>query len=516
MIHVNQFQKLNLILGDQLNINHSWFKQPQPNVLFVLMEILPEQEYTTQHIQKIAGFFASMRRFAEQLMSKGYDVRYFKIDDSDNLQSFEGNLASLVKDYSIKSWAYQLPDEYRLDEKLESIKTKLNLPCEVSDSEHFMTDRAFLGEFFKGKKTYLMESFYRQIRKDYNILMDGNKPLTGKWNYDSTNRKKLPKNHVPKPPLEFNKDVSEILVSIQKMNIKTIGEVDAKNFGWPTSREESLETLNYFIEELLPLFGDFQDAMTTNSWSVYHSRLSFSLNTKMLHPKEVVDAAINHWQKNKYAIDISQVEGFVRQIIGWREYMRGVYWAQMPNYATLNFFENKNPLPNWFWSGETKMNCLKQSIKQSLKYSYAHHIQRLMVTGNFALLAGLNPDEIDQWYLGIYIDAIEWVEITNTRGMSQFADGGIVGTKPYVSSAAYINKMGNYCEGCFYKKDLKVGERACPFNSLYWNFYDQHREKLQKNQRIGMMYRVWDKMKPEAKAEILTQAKYNLENINSL
>jgi len=513
---VKAYKNLKLILGDQLNQNHSWYNKTDPETLFVLMEILPEQEYATHHIQKIVGFFSAMRNFGKHLQSKGHQVKYIKIDDVCNLQDFGKNLSQIIQEHNVLSWGYQLPDEYRLDQQFAEIKEKLNIPCEVLDSEHFLTERTFLASFFKGKKTYLMESFYRRIRKEYDILMEGDKPLTGKWNYDATNRKKLPKNHIPKPPIEFNKDVSEILESIQKLNIKTIGSINSKNFGWPTNRNESIKTLNYFVTELLPLFGDFQDSMTTKSWSVYHSRLSFSLNTKMLHPTEVVDAALKEWKQNPDLIDISQVEGFVRQIIGWREYMRGVYWAHMPEFAALNYFNNKRALPKWFWTGETKMGCLKHSIKQSLEFAYAHHIQRLMVTGNFALLAGINPDEVDQWYLGIYIDALEWVEITNTRGMSQFADGGIVGTKPYVSSAAYINKMGNYCEGCFYNKTLKIGEKACPFNSLYWNFYDENREKLQKNPRIGMMYRVWDKMKPEVKSEILAQAEMNLKNIENL
>lgn len=236
----------------------------------------------------------------------------------------------------------------------------------------------------------------------------------------------------------------------------------------------------------------------------------------MISPQEVIDRAIEEWQKRLNEIEFNQLEGFVRQIIGWREYMRGIYWNKMPEFASMNFFNNQEKLPNWFWTGKTKMNCMKDAINQSLNYAYAHHIQRLMITGNFALLAGIHPDEVDAWYLGIYIDAFEWVEITNTRGMSQFADGGIVGTKPYVSSASYIDKMSNYCGSCFYKKTLKTGEKACPFNSLYWNFYDRNEDKLGKNPRIGMMYNVWRKMKPEDKTALLEQADYYLKNINEL
>jgi deoxyribodipyrimidine photolyase-related protein len=274
--------------------------------------------------------------------------------------------------------------------------------------------------------------------------------------------------------------------------------------------------LDFFVTECLPLFGTYEDAMTPNEWSLYHSRISFSLNTKLISPIEVINKAIDEWKKRPNEIEFNQLEGFVRQIIGWREYMRGIYWQKMPEYANLNYFEHQNKLPNWYWTGKTKMSCLKHTIHQSLEYAYAHHIQRLMITGNFALLSGVHPDEVDKWYLGIYIDALDWVEITNTRGMSQFADGGIVGTKPYVSSATYIDKMSHYCGGCFYKKSVKTGDKACPFNSLYWNFYDQHKDKLAKNPRIGMMYNVWNRMEPKAKSDLLQQAQYYLEHINEL
>jgi deoxyribodipyrimidine photolyase-related protein len=361
-----------------------------------------------------------------------------------------------------------------------------------------------------------MESFYRAMRKKHLVLMEGDKPLNGKWNFDSDNRKKLPKEHKPTSPLVFENDVSDILIEIEKTDINTIGYIDAKFFVWPINREQSLELLDFFAIECLPLFGSYQDAMSPNEWSIYHSRISFSMNIKLISPKEVIERVTQEWQKRSHEIEFHQLEGFVRQIIGWREYMRGIYWNKMPNYSNLNFFNNLEKLPSWYWTGATKMNCLKDSINQSLQYGYAHHIQRLMITGNFALLAGIHPDEIDAWYLGIYIDAFEWVQITNTRGMSQFADGGIVGTKPYVSSASYIDKMSNYCGSCYYKKAIKTGDKACPFNSLYWNFYDKNESKLAKNPRIGMMYNVWRKMKPEDKSALLEQADYYLKNINDL
>ena len=507
---------LRLILGDQLNSNHSWFKSLDDSVTYVMMEIRTETDYAQHHIQKVVGIFAAMQNFANQLKSNNHNLIYLHLNDENNLQSFQDNIQNLISEHEFNHFEYQLPDEYRVDQDLIELCNTISIPSKSVDSEHFFTSRNELGDFFQGKKTFLMESFYRAMRKKHAVLMDGDQPLTGKWNYDNDNRKKLPKDHKPTSPLVFDNDVSEILFEINKTDIKTIGSIDANHFLWPINREQSLELLDFFATECLSLFGSFQDAMTPNEWSIYHSRISFSMNIKLISPKEVIDRVTLEWQKRSDEIEYHQLEGFVRQIIGWREYMRGIYWNQMPDYATLNYFDNSEKLPSWFWTGTTKMNCLKEAINQSLNYGYAHHIQRLMITGNFALLAGVHPDEIDAWYLGIYIDAFEWVQITNTRGMSQFADGGIVGTKPYVSSASYIDKMSNYCGSCYYKKAIKTGDKACPFNSLYWNFYDKNESKLAKNPRIGMMYNVWRKMKPEDKTALLEQADYYLKNINDL
>ena len=507
---------LRLLLGDQLNSNHSWFKTIDDSVTYVIMEIRTETDYAKHHIQKIVGFFSAMQEFAAELQSQQHQVIYIHLNDGNNLQTFEKNIKSLIEKEQFTHFEYQCSDEYRLDEQLKNLCQSLTIATSVYDSEHFMSSRNELGGFFEGKKTFLMESFYHMMRKKHHILMEGDKPLTGKWNYDGENRKKLPKDHKPTSPLVFHNDVTKIVSEIQKIDIKTIGNIDAENFVWPINRKQSLELLDFFVTECLALFGSYQDAMTPNEWSLYHARLSFSMNVKLISPLEVIQRAILEWENNPEKIAYHQLEGFVRQIIGWREYMRGIYWNKMPEYATMNYFNHENQLPEWFWTGKTKMNCLKDAINQSLNYAYAHHIQRLMVTGNFALLAGIHPDEVDAWYLGIYIDAIEWVEITNTRGMSQFADGGIVGTKPYVSSAAYIDKMSHYCGSCFYKKAVKTGDKACPFNSLYWNFYDKNEDKLGKNPRIGMMYNVWRKMKPEDKVALLEQADYYLKNINNL
>lgn len=508
---------LRLILGDQLNINHTWFRQVDDSVTYVLMEIRSETDYAQHHIQKVIGFFAAMRQFAATLQAQNHQVIYLKLNDPGNLQQFDKNCAALIQAHQFTQFEYQLPDEYRVQAHLDAFTNQLEIPFKISDTEHFYSTRAELGTLFEGKKTYLMETFYRYMRKKHRVLMqDDDKPLHDKWNFDEDNRQKLPKNHQPIQPLLFSNKVVEIASEIEKAQIKTIGTVDATQFIWPIDRAQSLQLLDFFIEHCLPLFGTFQDAMAPNAWSLYHARLSFSLNIKLISPKEVVNRAIEAYQNAPDQIAYNQLEGFVRQIIGWREYMRGIYWLKMPEYANLNYFEHTEKLPTWFWTGETKMNCLKHAITQSLDYAYAHHIQRLMLTGNFALLAGVHPDAVDQWYLGIYIDAIEWVEITNTRGMSQFADGGIVGSKPYVSSASYIHKMSSYCADCHYDKSKKTGENACPFNSLYWNFYDRHEAKLAKNPRIGMMYKVWHNMESEARAALLEQAAFYLKQVDTL
>jgi deoxyribodipyrimidine photolyase-related protein len=513
----HHYKSIKLILGDQLNENHSWYDQVDDNALFVLMEVRCETDYVKHHIQKVVAIFDAMRKFAEVLVSKGHQVKYFKINDADNQQSFTENLNALAKQFNVQEIHYQLPDEYRVDQELSALSTTIGLPVFASDSHHFMTSRHELKDLFEGKKTYLMENFYRKMRVKHQVLVDfANQPIGGKWNFDQDNRKKVPKNHQILTTELKRKDCSEVYEDILKADIKTIGTINPAQFHWTTSRSEALHLLEEFVDTALPLFGTLQDAMTEKHWYLYHSRLSFVMNVKLISPLEVIRRIEKAYSEEPEHYELNQIEGFIRQILGWREYMRGIYWAKMPNYATLNYFDHQHKLPTWFWTGETKMNCLKHAIDQSLDQAYAHHIQRLMITGNFALLAGIHPDEVDRWYLGIYIDAFEWVEITNTRGMSQFADGGIVGSKPYVSSASYIDKMSDYCQNCHYKKDLKIGEGACPFNSLYWNFYDAHQEKLKSNPRIGMMLNVWKKMDANQKSEIIQQAAHYLDKIETL
>jgi deoxyribodipyrimidine photolyase-related protein len=293
-----------------------------------------------------------------------------------------------------------------------------------------------------------------------------------------------------------------------------MGQASAADFPWPIKRSQAKAWLAHFMANALPHFGEFQDAMSEASPRLFHAGISFALNTKLLHPLEVIRAALNEFNAGR--VNIATVEGFVRQIFGWREFVRGIYWARMPGYAHMNVLQHDRPLPRWYWDGDTKMNCLHHAISQSFEHAYAHHIQRLMITGNFALLAGCAPDEVDAWYLGIYIDAFEWVEMPNTRGMSQYADGGVMGSKPYAGSASYIHKMSDYCKNCHYEHTRRHGEKACPFNSLYWHFHARHAERLSMNPRVHMAYRLWGKMSTEERENTLAQAKIYLANLDDL
>lgn len=507
---------LRLILGDQLNATHSWFDKVDPEVTYVLMEVRTETDYVCHHVQKVVAFFLAMRNFASELESEGHRVRYLKLNDPLNAQNFPENLRRLLAENRFDQFEYQLPDEYRLDQVLKKFAQSLEIPVKVADTEHFLTSRSELADFFSGKKQFLMEYYYRHLRKKYGILMDGGKPVGGQWNFDADNRNRY-KGEVPVPPApRFRRDISVILKVLNAAQVETLGRIEAGDFGWAVTRQEGLEVLEHFCGKLLPWFGQYQDALTSADPYLFHSRLSFLMNVKLLSPLEVVQAAIQAWEKAPERISLNQIEGFVRQIIGWREYMRGIYWAKMPEYAKSNFFGHERNLPQWYWTGKTRMNCLRHSIGQSLELAYAHHIQRLMVTGNFALLIGTHPDEVDAWYLGIYIDALEWVEITNTRGMSQFADGGIVASKPYVCSANYIHKMGDYCRSCAYDHASKTETDSCPLNSLYWHFFDRHRAKLERNPRLAMIYRGWDRMNRQERAAILAKAASLLETVNRL
>ena len=515
-----QAKQLRLILGDQLNALHSWFTKVDDDVVYVIAELHQEVNYTKHHIQKISAFFAAMAEFAKYLEQAGHRVCYLTLDETQSYQDLPHLLNALVTDYHCESITFQRPDEYRLWAQLSKLETEPEVTVYEVDSEHFLLPFEQLPEHFQSATHVRMENFYRFMRKHFAILMEGKKPMGGAWNFDANNRhafKKADLKEIPAPCL-FNNPVAPYLQRIQQHGINTIGHV-ADKIDYPINREQSLQLLDYFCRYQLPQFGHFQDAMTQASpyaWSLYHSRLSFSINCKMLHPMEVIQSALTAFEKDPEHITLPQIEGFIRQILGWREYVRGMYWMNMPQYSQQNVLSATRNLPRFFWNANTKMQCLKNAISQSLEHAYAHHIQRLMITGNFALLAGIEPQQVDDWYLGIYIDAIEWVELPNTRGMALFADGEWIATKPYAASGNYVNKMSDYCKGCQYNVKEKLGDNACPLNSLYWHFIDRHYDQFAANHRMSFPIRNWDKQPESQKIAIREKANDLLNNIEQL
>lgn len=506
---------LRLILGDQLNPLHSWFTNTDSQVIYTLMEIRQETDYVLHHGQKILALFAAMRDFAQQLAQQGHRVHYLKINDIDNKHALPANLNALLAYYQIAHFEYQLPDEWRLDQQLQGYCQSLPINHQAYDTEHFYTQRDETAQLFNSRQNWLMEMFYRRMRIKHAVLLDDKQqPNGGKWNFDHDNRKTWKGKPSIPPDKRLSHDHSQLWQDIITAAVPSFGTVTAEDIRWPLNRSEALQQLDDFILHGLPYFGDFQDAMTQHSWRLFHSLLSFALNSKMLNPREVVIKAETAWRNGQ--VPLQACEGFIRQILGWREYIRGVYWAKMPAYLEQNFFDHHRPLPAWFWTGETQMNCLANAIGQSLQYAYAHHIQRLMIIGNFGLLTGLSPNALHKWYLGIYIDAFEWVELPNTLGMSQFADGGFLATKPYISSGAYIDRMSDYCKTCRYDKKVRIWENACPFNALYWDFLIRHQNKLSHNPRMALVYRNMERLSIIERTEITNQVTLILANIDNL
>lgn len=505
--------QIRLILGDQLNASHSWFRQVDGSVLYLMAELPQELYYVRHHQQKIVAFFAAMRSFAQALRAAGHQVRYFTLRESQAFADLPALLTQLLRESGASHFAYQQPDEYRLDQQLTQFCQNLGIANTTADTEHFLTPRHSWQQLSHSR----MEYFYRALRKQYRLLVDDNlQPLGGQWNFDHDNRQPWPADLTPPPPLLFANPVADITEMLTELQVPSFGEPVTDYLSWPVTRQQAKQLLQYFVSELLPNFGRYQDALTSKGWSLFHCRLSFCLNSKMLHPLQVINAAIAQYHAQPQRIGLPQVEGFVRQILGWREYVRAVYWQHMPEYRQQNFLQATRQLPAYFWTANTQMACLQHALGQSLEFSYAHHIQRLMVIGNFALLAGLAPEQVDDWYLGVYIDAIEWVELPNTRGMSQYADGGLIASKPYISSGAYIAKMGDYCKQCRYAVKQKIGPDSCPYNSLYWHFLHRHQAVLQGNPRLALPYRQWQRQTEQQREAILATAEQHLLNLNSL
>lgn len=482
-----------LILGDQLSLNMTslaLINKESDHVL--LAEVRSEAVYVKHHKQKIAFIFSAMRHFSEVLIAAGYNVTYVKYDDNTNRGSLFEEVKHLVNSKSISEVVVAKPAEFRLSTELESWSAQLAIKVSVSPDNRFMASEDDFVQWADGKKQYRMEFFYREMRRRFNILMDDKQPVGGKWNYDADNRQKLPANFTPPAPTMFSPDTitKTVIELVNKEFSEHFGEI--KDFHYAVTREQALQVLSEFIDERLPNFGTYQDAMVQDEPWMYHSHVSFYINVGLLSPEEAI-LAVQEAYYTGHA-PINAVEGFIRQILGWREYVRGFYWYFMPGLKSDNFLSAKNALPEFYWTGKTDMNCLSQSIKQTKEHAYAHHIQRLMVLGNFALLAGLEPDQVNEWYLIVYADAYEWVELPNVSGMVLYSDGGKLASKPYAASGSYINKMSNYCANCHYSVKEKTGPQACPFNYLYWGFINKHKDKLEKNPRMAMIYRTMAKM----------------------
>jgi deoxyribodipyrimidine photolyase-related protein len=506
-------KSLRLILGDQLSENISSLDGIDKNADIILMcEVWDEATYVHHHKKKIAFLFSAMRHFANQLKSKGFQIDYIKLDDSNNTQSFEGEVERAINRHKPDSVIVTFPGEYRVLENIKTWSVKFGLPVEIRSDARFLSTPEEFREWAGGKKNLRMEFFYREMRKKFNILIDGVKPIGGEWNYDADNRKFPDADalFIPKP-ISFKADsiTQEVISLVQEKFSNHFGDIDP--FYFAVTREDALLVLDKFIEERLPFFGDYQDAMMEGQPWMYHSHISFYLNCGLLNPIEVVRAAEQSFHQNK--APLNAVEGFIRQIIGWREYIRGIYWLKMPEYAQQNFLEADNKLPPLYWGAKTKMNCLSQCVDETKRHAYAHHIQRLMVLGNFALLAGIHPDFVNEWYLIVYADAYEWVELPNVSGMILFADGGFLASKPYAASGAYINKMSNYCQNCAYNVDEKLGEKACPFNYLYWNFMIKNERHLRNNPRLGFTYKTLDKMTEPHKQQIKLESEQFMKSL---
>lgn len=503
-----------LILGDQLSENISSLKNCHKlNDIVLMCEVWEEATYVKHHKKKIAFLFSAMRHFAQKLKENGYPIVYTKLNDKENRGSFKGEVDRLLKQHKIDRIIVTYPGEYRVLKDMQTWESEFNVPVEIRPDERFLCSPNEFEGWTKGRKQLRMEYFYREMRKKYNILMNGDLPVGGQWNFDSENRVPPKKNlSIPLPYINEIDDITREVIALVAKRFEThFGDIDP--FYFAVTREQALKVLNQFINQRLKNFGEYQDAMLEGEPWMYHSHISFYLNCGLLLPLECVKAAEDAYHQG--LAPLNAVEGFIRQIIGWREYVRGIYWLNMPDYANKNFFEAKRKLPEFYWTGKTKMNCLSQCVSETKKNAYAHHIQRLMVLGNFALLAGINPTEVNEWFLIVYADAYEWVELPNVSGMILFADGGYLASKPYAAGGSYINKMSDYCKNCRYKVALKNGPDACPFNYLYWGFLARNRKKLETNHRIIMMYKTYDRMSADKKKAIHEDSQHFLTEMGS-
>ncbi len=506
--------RLILILGDQLDLQSAALRNFNPQADEVIMiESANEAQYVWSHKAKIAIFLSAMRHFAKSLQDLGYPLTYIKQASLPIVDV----LKEQILEKGVKHLVCIEPGEYRLKLAIESLVKELGIKIEIHDDEHFYCTRQEFAEWSSNKKELRLEYFYRLMRKKHNILLDADgNPEGGQWNFDQDNRKPYPKKGpgIIDAPAAFDPDgiTQEVLDFVEETYPDHPGSLS--QFNWPVTRDQAVQALEYFVEYRLRSFGVYQDAMWTDTPFGWHSILSSALNLKLLNPREVISAVLLAWKK--YSLDLATIEGFIRQILGWREFVRGMYFLDMPQMAKDNYYNHQNRLPKWYWTGKTQMACMKDAIGQTLQYGYAHHIQRLMLTGNFALLAEILPQEVCDWYLAIYVDAIEWVELPNTAGMALFANGGRFTSKPYIASGAYIKRMSNYCESCKYKTEVRFGENACPMTTLYWNFLIKHRDQFEASPRTRLMTANLKRISDADQQEITLHAKKILGQLDAL
>ena len=490
-----------LVLGDQLTLGKGALRKGDPKRDVVLMaEVAEEAQYVRHNRHKLAFIFSAMRHFRLELEAAGYRVIFRHLDEE--LPSLTQALDEALASGDFGAIRVCESGEYRVNEKLSAWAQESTAELEWVEDDRFFCSRERFAAWAEGRKTLRMEYFYREMRKRYGILLDvAGEPEGGRWNYDAENRSGWRGADTPplRPTPPADAITSEVLTMVAQRFPDNPGDLSRYYLGATTADAE--EALNYFIEHCLPLFGKYQDALASDHPWLYHSLISMYLNVGLLDPLAVCQAVERHWRDGH--CELASAEGFIRQVLGWREYVRGVYWLQMPDYAEGNALEASQPLPSWFWNAQTDMHCLQRSIDQSLELGYAHHIQRLMVIGTFALLAGLDVGEVCDWFLAVYVDAFEWVELPNTLGMALHGDGGIMASKPYAASGKYIQRQGDYCKQCVYSPAKVTGEGACPFNSLYWAFLERHKDRFSKNARMALAMRNWERKSPADRKAIL-------------
>ncbi len=504
---MTKVRNLVIVLGDQLDPQTTALQDFDSGQDVVWMaEVAQESQHVWSAKQRIAVFLSAMRHFAQALRAQGITVHYTPLDADSNTGSLGGELVRAIGVLQPRGLVMTAPGDWRVFQVLRTVAVRHQLPLDLRDDTHFFSTVREFAAHAKGRKQLRLEYWYRELRKKHKVLMQGAEPEGGQWNFDADNREPFGKagpQQVP-PPQRFAPDAitHEVIALVNIRFAEHPGSL--QSFGWPVDRESALLALQGFITERLPLFGKYEDAMWSGQAWLYHSQLSCALNLKLLSAREVVQAAEDAYRSGRAPIE--SVEGFIRQVLGWREYVRGIYWTQMPQYLAHNALDAQAELPAWFWTGETDMACLRDAITQTLEHGYAHHIQRLMVTGLYCLLLGVKPHSVHEWYLSVYVDAVEWVELPNTLGMSQFGDGGLMASKPYVASGKYIQRMSNHCTGCRYDPAQSTGEKACPYTTLYWDFLMRHEALLKTNPRMAMQLKNLARLDGDARAAIQAQA----------